>query len=126
MTTRFKAGRLKSLGIENEAQVALYLPYSYSDLRSVVQTTDGAILAANEGRFICASGVIDSIPPIEFQPRQQSRAKIALRIADGNFINFTLFDTKENLEKFFDFIRESHQEPVLVSGHPMILAGEFG
>jgi ATP-dependent DNA helicase RecG len=47
-----------------------------------------------------------------------------MRMSDGNFINFTLFDTKENLDKFFDSIRESQGEPILVSGNPLLFGGK--
>ncbi len=124
MATKFKAGRLKSLGIENEAQVALYLPNKYSDLRNVIETSGDANAAANEAIFICVAGVIEHIPQIEFQPRQQSRAKTSMRMADGSFINFTLFDTKENLDKLFDSIRESQGEPIIVSGNPLLFGGK--
>jgi ATP-dependent DNA helicase RecG len=124
MNGKPKLGRLKSLGIDSVARVALFLPKKHIDLRNVVKNADGAykalLIAYERDVVFCFSGLLANIPPIDTAPKQMPRIQCTILLDDDQTpIKFTIFDTRKNLEKRLDTWKESQQSVrLVVSGFP--------
>ncbi|WP_127472030.1 DEAD/DEAH box helicase [Thiomicrorhabdus aquaedulcis] len=121
MSHDFKPGRLKALGIENEAHVALYLPVRYIDLGNVVRASQQALNAAQTGEMITVVGLLNREPQITYKPGQQPRATFTLSMQDGGLVDFSLFNTAESLNATIASMQSSQHEFIVVSGVPMVM-----
>jgi ATP-dependent DNA helicase RecG len=118
ITSTDKLGRLKSLGINEIYQVALYLPDDYLDLRFPLRNAVDVAQATEQEANCCITGMIESLPVISFIPGKTSQAKYTLRLEDGYKVHFSLFGAKEELDKqALDLLNK----PVLVCGKPLVL-----
>ncbi|GAB6071551.1 ATP-dependent DNA helicase RecG [Thiomicrorhabdus hydrogeniphila] len=125
MTDKFKPGRLKSLGIESEKQVALYLPDSYLDLRNVIKTHSEAHNASMSGYEIVIQGVLNNEPVINYAPGKQPRLEINLALSGGGTIGFSVFDTDKALKTLIESLNEQTAQPITVSGIPLLMGSKL-
>lgn len=125
MAEKSKLGRLKSLGIESEMQVALYLPDDYLDLRKVLTTHAEAVEAAMVGSTITVQGELMFIPEPEYSRGQQPRMQITLRLSDNGKIGFSIFDTDSALKALVEKFKEYPGHPITVNGLPLIFGNSL-
>lgn len=112
-----KLGRLKSLGINEQYQVALYLPEDYLDMRFPLRNGADVAQTTMSEESCCSLGEIRTSPLVTFIPGKTSQAKYSLVMEDGFKIHFSLFGAKEELEKQ---ALELVGKQVLVCGKPLV------
>ncbi|KDN94684.1 DEAD/DEAH box helicase [Hydrogenovibrio marinus] len=112
-----KMGRLKSLGINEIYQAALYLPSEYLDLSHVYTSVNEIRTNYTEGKIV-VTGQVLSLPTIGNVPGQTSKAKFDVVLSDQSIINFTMFGSKDDLQQKTQEILETKH--VAVIGMPMM------
>lgn len=122
MADNNKLGRLKSLGIETDMQIALYLPVSYLDVSHVVNTYEEAFNASLNGSNITVQGNLKyPLPQPQYAPGQQPRLHLTMILNDGGEVGFTVFDTDKALKSLISKLDESRNFPFAVNGLPLKL-----